>query len=242
MPAPVLRRSLLPPIIASMLIAMACLRLGVWQLGRLEQRRAFNARLAARLAASPAPIDVLPADTAAGHYRRVVARGVFDYARQVVLTARSSLGSPGVHVLTPLRLADGSVAMVNRGWVYAPDAITINAAKWREHEGDTVLVSGYAETWSGRERASLPDTQRAVRALDSSRVARLVGAPIGPYYLAQTSDSVETPDRPVRLGEPVLAEGSHKSYAIQWFSFALVALIGGVLLVREEFLRRRASA
>jgi surfeit locus 1 family protein len=229
-------------IVLSFAGAAVCARLGVWQLSRLSQRRAFNAQLSARLAAPPEPITALPRDTTAGHYRRVSAHGVFDYPRQVVLATRSSLGSPGVHVLTPLRLNDGTIAMVNRGWVYAPDAITIDGTKWREHEGDSVTVRGYAETWSGRERAPLHDAQRAVRALDSARVAHLVGAPIRPYFVAQTSDSTPAADRPVRLGEPVLAEGSHKGYAIQWFSFALVALIGGSLLVREEVLKRRASA
>lgn len=236
-----IRRPLVLPIVATAIFALVCVRLGIWQLHRLAERRAFNAQLATRLAAPPAPINALPSDTAAGHYHRVAARGVFDYSRQVVLATRSSMGSPGVHVLTPLRLDDGTIAMVNRGWVYSPDAITIDAAKWREHEGDSISVSGYAETWSGRERTPLPDAQRAVRALDSSRVARLVGASIRSYLLAQTSDSAAAADKPVRLGEPELAEGSHKGYAIQWFSFALVALIGGSLLVREEFLRRRAS-
>jgi len=235
-------RPLLLPIIATALFAVVCTRLGFWQLSRLDQRRAFNAQLAARLAATPSPIAALPNDTAAGHYRRVSAHGVFDYSRQVVLATRSSMGSPGVHLLTPLRLDDGTIAMVNRGWVYAPDAITIDAAKWREHEGDSVTVSGYAETWSSRERTPLADAQRAVRALDSSRVAQLVGAPVRPYFVAQTSDSATASGKPVRLGEPELAEGSHKGYAIQWFSFALVALIGGGLLAREEVIRRRASA
>jgi surfeit locus 1 family protein len=132
--------------------------------------------------------------------------------------------------------------MVNRGWVYAPDAMTIDAAKWREREGDTVTVTGYAETWSGRETVPVPDRQHVVRALDSTAVARLVGEPILTYYIAQTSDSARDPARPVRLGEPVLSDGSHGSYAIQWFSFALIALVGGTLLVREELVRRRASA
>lgn len=237
-----LRGSLLLPIIATAVFAAVCVRLGAWQLHRLHERRAFNAQLTARLAASPVDVTLLPADTALGHYRRVVARGVFDYSRQVVLTARSSLGSPGVHVLTPVRLADGTYVVVNRGWVYAPDAITIDATRWREHADDTVTVGGYAETWAGRERVPLPDSQRAVRALDSLRVASLIGAAIRPYYVAQTSDSTAAEDRPVRLGEPVLADGSHKGYAIQWFSFALVALIGGTLLVREELLRKKQTA
>ncbi len=236
------RRPLLLPILVTTVFALICARLGVWQLSRLAERQAWNTHLEERLAAAPVEVTLLPPDTAAGHYRRVSARGRFDYTAQVALATRSSQGSPGVHVLTPLRLDNGAIAMVNRGWVYAPDAMTIDAAKWREHEGDTITVTGYAETWSGRETVPVPDGTRVVRALDSSAVARLVGEPVLPYYIAQTSDSARGSARPVRLSEPVLSDGSHRSYAIQWFSFALIALVGGTLLVREELVRRRASA
>lgn len=236
------RRPLLVPILATAAFALVCARLGIWQLDRLAQRRAFNAHLEARLAAPPRPIEALPGDTAQGHYHRVSAHGRFAYSAQVALAARSQLGSPGVHLLTPLQLESGAVVMVNRGWVYAPDAMTIDERRWREHDGDTVTVVGYADTWSERASGNAPDRPRVVRVLDSSIVARAVGTPVLPYYIAQTSDSVRAPDRPVRLGEPVLDDGSHRSYAIQWFSFALIAVFGGALLVREELARRRASA
>ncbi|MDP1890647.1 MAG: SURF1 family protein [Gemmatimonadaceae bacterium] len=227
-------------------VALACAglftRLGFWQLHRLAERQTWNAQLEQRYRAAPVGVAALAGDTALGHYHRVLAHGRFDFDRQVALATRSFQGSPGVHLLTPLRLDDGATVMVNRGWVYAPDAMTIDAAKWREREGDTVTVTGYAETWSGRETVPVADRQRIVRALDSSAVARLVGEPILTYYIAQTSDSARGTTRPVRLSEPVLSDGSHRSYAMQWFSFALIALVGGTLLVREEFVRRRASA
>ncbi len=207
-------------------------RLGVWQLRRLAERRAFNAHLDARLAATPSPVASLPADSAAGHYRRVTAVGTWDFERQVVLTARSRSGSPGVHVLTPLRLSRGATVMVNRGWVYSADAKTIDLTRWRER-GDTATVTGYAETWWGSDTSTVPGGARAVRSLDSSAVAARVGAAILPYYVVQTSDSANSSTRPVRLGEPVLDDGSHRSYAIQWFSFALIAVVGGSLLVRQ---------
>lgn len=236
------QRSYLIPIVATAVFVAVCARLGVWQLDRLHQRRAFNARLEARLAAAPVSVAALPADTALGHYHRVTARGVFEYSREAVLATRSQMGSPGVHLLTPLRLSDSTLVIVNRGWVYAPDAMTIDAPAWREHEGDTVTVSGYAETWPDRASIPAPDRPTVVRALDSAAVAKVAGEPVRAYYVAQISDSARAPNRPVRLGEPELAEGSHKSYAVQWFSFALIALIGGTLLVREEVVRRRASA
>lgn len=236
------RRSFLIPIALTIVFTVVCVRLGIWQLDRLAQRRAFNARLETRLSAPPRAVDSLPADTASGHYSRVRARGVFVYGNEAVLAARSQMGSPGVHVFTPLRLADGTQVMVNRGWVYAPDAMTIDATVWHEHDGDTVTVIGYAETWKERAPRGTADRRGVVRALDSAAVAHIVGGPIRSYYVAQTSDSARGPQRPVRLGEPVLDDGSHKNYAIQWFSFALIALMGGALLVREEYVRRRAAA
>ena len=216
-------------------------RLGVWQLSRLAERRAYNAHLEERLAAPPVQVTSLSADSATGHYRRVSARGVFDYSAQVALAARSSQGSPGVHVLTPLRLAGDTIVMVNRGWVYSPDARTIDLATWRENEGDTITVVGYAETWTGRETAPLPVALHTVRTLDSAAVAQRVGAPILGYYVVQTSGPAASAATPVRLGEPTLDEGSHRNYAIQWFSFTLIALIGGSLLVRREVMDRSGS-
>src|SRR5512140_3207848 len=220
------RRPFLIPIVLTVVFAAVCARLGVWQLNRLAERRAWNRHFEERLADVPVPVAALPADSSAGHYRRVVAHGTFDYASQVALSGRSSQGSPGVHLFTPMRLANGMLVLVNRGWVYSPDAMTVDPAKWREREGDTVTVTGYAETWSGRETAPLPAARRVVRALDSAAVARMIGAPVLPYYVVQTSDNAAGAGRPVRLGEPVLDDGSHKSYAIQWFSFALIALLG----------------
>jgi surfeit locus 1 family protein len=236
------RRPLLLPILFTLALAGVFARLGVWQLHRLTERRAWNAHLEQRLAAAPQPVESLPADSAQGHYRRVIARGTYAFNHEVALAGRSSMGSPGVHLLTPLRLLDGAVVMINRGWIYSPNAMTVDGATWREREGDTVTVTGYAETWSGTETVPVPASQHIVRTLDSSAVAARAGTPVLPYFIVQTSDSAPAPARPVRLGEPVLDDGSHRSYAIQWFSFALIAVVGGTLLAREELVRRRASA
>lgn len=206
-------------------------RLGIWQLSRLREKRAFNAVLSARFAAAPADITTLPADTALGHYRRVTAGGTMLYDREVVYAGRSREGSPGVDLLTPLKL-DGrdTVVMVNRGWAYSFDAASIDNARWREK--DSVRISGYAETFPGKERSAAP---RRVHALDRAAVQAIVGLPVAPYMIVQTSDSVMHADSvPVRLEVPVPDEGPHKSYAIQWFSFALVAVVGGVALSRRS--------
>jgi surfeit locus 1 family protein len=224
------RRTLL-----TLAIPFACaalfVRLGVWQLSRLQEKRAFNAVLGQRLAAPPADITALPADTALGHYRRVSATGTMLYGREVVYAGRSHEGAPGVDLLTPMKVAGhDTVVMINRGWAFSPDAGSIDDSLWKEK--DSASVAGYAETFSGKERAV---AQRRVHALDHAAIEKLVGLPVAPYILVQTSDTARHADSvPVRLGVPALTEGPHQSYAIQWFSFALVAVVGGVALARRS--------
>jgi surfeit locus 1 family protein len=219
-------------------IPLACaalfVRLGVWQLSRLRGKRAFNAILSERLAAPPAEVTTLPGDTALGHYRRVSASGTMLYDREVVYGGRSHEGSPGVDLLTPMKIAGrDTVVMINRGWAYSADAGSIDNSRWKEK--DSSLAAGYAETFAGTERGSAPPALRRVHALDRAAIQALVGLPVAPYIVTQTSDSAPHRDSiPVRLQTPALDEGPHQSYAIQWFSFALVAVVGGVALSRRS--------
>jgi surfeit locus 1 family protein len=219
-------------------IPFACaalfVRLGVWQLVRLKEKRAFNAILSARLASPPAAVTALPGDTALGHYRRVSADGTLLYDREVIYGGRSHEGSPGVDLLTPMRVAGhDTVVMINRGWAYSADAAQIDNSRWKEK--DSSRVSGYAETFAGTERGTVPPAQRRVHALDRAAIQSLVGLPVAPYIVVQLSDSTAHADSvPVRLVTPALDEGPHESYAIQWFSFAVVAVVGGVALSRRS--------
>lgn len=224
-----------PRAILTLAVPLACaalfVRLGVWQLSRLKEKRAFNAVLAARLDAAPTDVTTLPQDTALGHYRRVWASGRLLYDREVAYAGRTHEGSPGVDFLTPMRIAGrDTVVMINRGWAYSADAASIDHARWKEQ--DSTRVSGYAETFPGKERGAVAGR---VHALDRAAIQAMVGLPVAPYVVVQTSDSVEHADSiPVRLAMPVLDEGPHQSYAIQWFSFALVAVVGGVALSRRS--------
>jgi len=102
-----------------------CARLGLWQIDRWHEKQRWNAELRASLVA---PVMRLvgepPARTRIGG-RRVEVRGRFDQGRQVLLSNRTHDGAPGVEVVTPLVLEGGATAvLVDRGWLYAPDAST----------------------------------------------------------------------------------------------------------------------
>jgi surfeit locus 1 family protein len=207
--------------------------LGFWQLRRLFARRAANAILAARRSAPEVPLDSLPRDTSAAHFRRVRIRGTYDYANEIILTLRGRQGSPGVNILTPIRRnGNDSAVLVNRGWVYSPDGIEVDPAKWRE--GDTLDANGFVETFptAGAFDAPNPARPRSMRRLHRSDLTKLFPYPIANYYVVLT-DSALTPNAPPRVEPAALDEGPHQNYAIQWFSFAAISIIGLVIFLRR---------
>ena len=221
----------------SLSLAALFVRLGFWQLGRLEWRRALNAEVAAHIAAPPVPVASLPRDSAAVRYRRVTLRGVFDYANEVVLTQRIRGGSPGVNLLTPLRVAGSDTAyLINRGWVYSPDGKQVDQQKWREPDSADVLA--YALPAYSSEAGGIGvSSSKVMRTLDFDVVQKSIPYPIAHLQLTQLGDTSPAGNIPPRLIPPPSSEGAHKSYAVQWFSFASIAVIGAFLFAYND--RRR---
>ena len=212
-------------------------RLGFWQLDRLAWRRALNAEVAAHIAALPVSVDQLPRDSAALRYRRVALRGVFDYANEVVITQRIRGGSPGVNLVTPLRVAGrDSAYLINRGWVYSPDGKRVDQSKWRE--SDTADVLAFAlPAYSSDSNAVGISSAKVMRTLDFDAVQKGMPYPIARVQLLQLGDTSPKGDIPPRIVPPPPSEGAHQSYAVQWFSFAVIAVIGAVLFAYTD--RRR---
>lgn len=213
--------------------AALCVSLGFWQLRRLASRRAANTMLESRREAPEVPLDSLPGDTLLAHFRRVRVRGAYDYANEIVLTLRGRNGSPGVNLITPIRQAGkDSAVLVNRGWVYSPDGVTIDTGKWRE--GDSVSANGFVETFptQGPFDAPNPARPKSMRRLERTRLIKMFPYPIANYYVVVT-DSALTPNAPPRVEPAPLDEGPHRNYAIQWFAFAIISIVGLVIFLRR---------
>src|SRR6478672_2487185 len=119
-------------IVFAAILTLVFLRLGFWQISRLHQRQALNAELSSRAVGEPVQLSQLPTDTAKAHYRHVRIDGTYDYANEIYLTLRSREGSPGINIVTPVHLTGNDTALLLvRGWVYSPDGITVDPAKWR---------------------------------------------------------------------------------------------------------------
>lgn len=222
-------------ILIAAVLTLAFLRLGFWQLSRLRDRKALNAELASRAEQQPIPISQLPTDTASAHYRRVAVNGTYDYANEILLTLRSRDGSPGVNIVTPVTTTSTDTALlVVRGWVYSPDGITVDVGRWRE--GTTVNGSGFVETYPPKRKGfNISSTHpNAYRWLDRSTLEKRFNRPLEPYYVVLTSRPADSVKMPPRLSVPPMDEGPHQSYAIQWFSFAAISIIGTIIFLRRK--------
>jgi surfeit locus 1 family protein len=122
---------------------------------------------------------------------------------------------------------------VNRGWVYSPDAAAVDPDRWRESRA---TFSGFTQRLGTGPQPSPPsnDRPRTVRQLNRASVAALLPYPVRDLYVV-VQDSATGDSVPARLDPPLLSDGPHLSYAIQWFAFAVIAIVGaGAVVLRAR--------
>ncbi len=220
--------------------------LGVWQLQRLVQRRAENAVLAERLAQPPLDLN-LAAAPRVQEYAPVLARGTFDFAQEIVLRNRSYAESPGVHVLTPLRLTGSDrVVLVDRGWLPYTETEPAARAPYQAPTGE-VTITGLARLAQVRTMPFLPADPTASPAQprldawfwpDLAQIQTQLPYPLLPFYL-EADPPATRGALPYAAHDYDLSDGPHLSYAFQWFGFTATLLIGSVVLWRQQ---RRPTA
>lgn len=229
----------------------AMIELGFWQLHRHEARVAHNELIARSLAAPAVPVTQL---TASGGepdrddwFRSVEATGRYDTDHEVVVRQRTASDgqSIGYFVLTPLVRDDGSVLLVNRGWIPAGGDLTkfpdVPAAPRGEVSvTGRIMASETTEASGIKDKPGLPDRQ--VMLIDSDQRAEALDRPVLGGYVQLTASSPEPREHPERLPDPEHDSiGPHMAYAVQWWLFAAGVPVGWVVLVRRE-LRDRARA
>ena len=221
----------------TLLVGLAAVALGVWQLGRHAQRAELN-----RLAVAGRGLPPLIRDSGASEplqsNRRALLMGTLDQPREFLLRNRLVAGVPAVQVITPLRLLGSDTAvLVNRGYVPAPDAVNPGAASWSEPErrvfhgvllpvpnrGDgTPITSRGRESW---------------HALDLSAMRARLPYPVSDLYLVAQPDSssavhtIRGTVYPFRSELPPMDGGPHLSYALQWFGIAAAVIAFGIFFI-----------
>ncbi len=211
-------------------VALVCVVLGLWQLDRLQERRAANVAALEASSAPPVRLEGGAALSASLSGRQVSAEGHYDHAHDVVLRGRAYGGSPGVEIVSPQVLQGGRTAvLVNRGFIPTPDAVTVQTDSVREF--GSVRVKGTALAVPSGTGAPLARGGGTTWSrLDLEALIKRMPYQLAPVYIRQSPDAA-LPRFPRRLDPLPLDDGPHLSYAIQWFAFAAMAVVfGGVIL------------
>jgi surfeit locus 1 family protein len=228
--------------------AAVCIRLGIWQLDRLAQRRAFNAQYLEASVSSPLILESAPqVDLTAMEYRSISVTGTYDPANQVVLRNQYHDDQPGYFLFTPLVLSDGTGILVERGWI--PAEGNANPSDWHKYdEPGEVTVSGMIRLGQTQpEVGGVPDPELAAgqtrldfwNLVNLERISRQIPYKLLPVFIQPESDSGLT--RPPYPSQPVidLTEGPHMGYALQWFSFAAILFFGYPFFLRKQLVEKK---
>jgi cytochrome oxidase assembly protein ShyY1 len=227
-----------------LVMVAAFVLLGRWQLHRGEARRAHNDHVRANLHAAPLPAQqLLSADRPlpkAQEWRRVSLTGRYDTQHVLVVRNRTLDGRPGFHVLVPLRTDTGAAVLVDRGWVPAGATGRDLPAVPATPDGQ-VVVTGHARPSEQPHHGSAPPPGQ-LAAIDVPGIARTLPYPLLDGYVEVAHESPAPKPAPTLLPVPELNGGPHFFYAGQWWTFALIALVGWVVLGRREIADARADA
>ena len=226
-----------------LLLVVAMIGACIWQLDRLQGKKDRNARVSARSTEPAVAVQSLVRpgayDAVDGlEFRSVTATGAYQANQEVLIRSRSNDGAPGSWVLTPLRLANGDEVMVNRGWISNSgqlDAVPRSVAA----PAGRVTVTGLIRKTETRGSfgPTDPPTGRLenLARVDVGRLTKQIGPSLLPLYVQLASQSPPAAGTaPEPVPKPVLDEGPHLGYAVQWAIFTTVALIGYPLILRRR--------
>lgn len=229
----------------AIVFAIACGLLASWQLDRSKEAAAVNAVIARNFDATPVPLARLAASPgeyrASDQWRQVSLTGEYLGDEQFLVRNRPLNGSPGFEVLVPLRQADGTIFIVDRGWVGVGQKGGV--APVPAPPGGTVTVTARlkpseptigGQTRSGRQLATI---QPAV-------IRDLIGGTVlTDAYGVLVSESPPPDAAPHRIlsSPPLRDEGLHWSYMVQWIIFALIGFFGLGYALRLEYRKRNSE-
>jgi surfeit locus 1 family protein len=227
--------------VAALIAVIALTALGTWQMHRRTWKLDLIARVETRVHAAPTepPSRKRWGEiTAAGdEYRRVRAEGEFLFDKTTLVQAVTDLGG-GFWAMTPLRLADGTVVLVNRGFVPADRR---DPALWSLTPGMTIVTGllRISEPGGGFLRANDPAGDRWF-SRDVQAIAAARGlTDVAPYYI----DAEKTPGETgyPTAGLTVIAfHNNHLLYALTWYALALIVAAFAIVVTADGF-RSRAG-
>lgn len=213
-------------------LATIMVGLGNWQLSRYDQKVAINDRIEAAAKSAPVPVtDVLATGRVpAGNqrYTKVTATGRYDVTQEILVRGRTHNGRVGYEVLTPLLLPGGNALLVNRGWVAAAASAREVPSIPAAPTGEVTVVGAVRLPERAVGRVETLEGRHQVRRISPTQLAGTLPYPVLGGYITVEQDGLV----PIAVEyEGTLQNGG---YALQWWAFAALTLVGFGYLARRH--------
>lgn len=226
MPSLRFRPRLLPTIGTVCLLALF-IHLGLWQSGKGDRAVAARKQHATRAQLGPAHVGTQLLDPELTQDAPLVVTGTYEAASTFFVDNRQMDGRPGLHVVTPLKIAGSDTRiLINRGWVGWGNSR--NQLPTIDTPSQTVMVTGIATVPSTKGFFLMPDRPEAWpelwSRLDLKRYTAQSNHPVQQVVLLQTGDD-GGPMLVRKWPPPEDRAAMHQSYAMQWFGMALALTV-----------------
>ncbi len=228
-------RPQLVPTIAAIILIAGMVRLGFWQYGKAEEKRALQAAYDARLVEAPVAVPETISDIEKWRYRRIHVRGTFDPQYQILLDNQVEGDVAGYHVITPMRKENSTaVILVDRGWVPMGDRERLPEIKTPE---GALEIEGFAWVPSTRfyelvKPVASTRWQPVWQNMDMQRYVKAAPVAVVPFVLRLDASS---PAGFVRNWvKPAERIEMHLGYAWQWWGFSLAVAVIWVVVNLER--------
>lgn len=222
-------------------LAAICTRLGFWQIHRLEHRLDQNKVVKEHF--KIAPVDVLSALKPGAavdeqsEWTRVKATGTYDVDQQLTVKFKTRDRQPGVDVVTPLVLASGEAVLVDRGWIQTKN--TVDKPDVPAPPTGEVTITGWLRMNNGAGDQAVKPASGQIRAISSVSLAKSLPYELTNGYVNLQSEAPKPATALDPEPHPELGQGPHFYYALQWWFFALLAVVGYFWFAWAEAKERR---
>lgn len=207
---------------------------GLWQWDRRGQAVAAINVLEANWDQEPERlVSVDGLSPARDQWTPVVIAGEYVPEDQILVRTRPRGGQVGFEVLVPLISDSGMTVVVNRGWIPTGDSTDFPDLVPEAPRGEVSVVARIKPGEPTLRGRGAPEGQ--LPSIDLAAMERIVGYSLETeFFLLLDRETPPSSIAPLPILRPVLDEGPHLSYTLQWFVFALLALIAFVALLRQE--------
>ena len=216
----------LPGALITLTCMAICIKLGLWQYDKAQQKQALQALYTQSLHATPAAFPIAIDQPEAWRYRRVMVEGEYEPRYQVLLDNQVSHEQAGYHIITPFRIHNSQhYVLINRGWIPAmaqhSELPQINTPSGPQRLTGQIWLPPSRFYSLGKSDPSHWDA--VWQNMDMQSYAAQVPFAVSPVIIRLDADSQAggfDRDWP----QPAERIGMHLSYAYQWFGFAFAAL------------------